>query len=58
MSSTRLNTNLKCLPVYCLVVFLVVLCLRCLLRFFSVLPTKVAEAGMKGDMSYLNAPDA
>ena len=34
-----------------------VFCLRCLLHFF-VLPTKNAEAGTKGDMSYLDALDA
>ena len=28
------------------------------LSYFFVLPTKIAEAGTKSDMSYLDAPDA
>ena len=29
-----------------------------ILRIFPVLSTKIAEAGTKGEMSYLDAPDA
>ena len=36
---------------------LVVSCLRCPLHF-SILSTKITEAGTKGDVSYLDAPDA
>ena len=28
------------------------------IAYFSVLPTKIAEAGTKGEVSYLDAPDA
>ena len=43
--------------VYCFACFSLVFCLLPIVYFFPSCP-QIAEAGAKGDMSYLDAPDA
>ena len=54
---TFLNREMFACVLSCLCFPLYFVC-AAYLAYFSVLFTKIAEAGTKGDMSYLDAPDA
>ena len=57
--SEKIIVSLCTLSCLLLLVFpLVVFFVCAVYRIFPVLPTKIAEAGTKGDMSCLDAPDA